>query len=117
MRKARSIQELTIERLAEMSRRHYHYNPTPFYEMTERQARGFAMRQAVTASASIPMTMDEMKLYAGAVYESIRYFNERDPRHADHMRFIKECEERQKEARRRQLEVIRESRHIGLEIL
>jgi len=67
------------------------YNPQPIHEMTEKQAWAFSMRQAIAASLTICMTDEELMLYAGGIYGSIRYFNERDTRHREHMAFLEEC--------------------------
>lgn len=89
MRKKQSIQSLTIEKLKALSVWRSGYNPKPFYKMTDEEVRAFAIRQALDASTSIRMTRDEIRLYAGAVYESILYFNRIDKRHEEYMKYLK----------------------------
>ena len=84
--------KLTAERIRDIRKRHTRYNPQPIHEMTDVQARAFAMRQAVMASATIDMTEEEMELYAGAIYGSIRRFNHQDRRHREHMAYIEACQ-------------------------
>ena len=94
MRKPVSTQSMTIElndirRNAQFFCREQ-YNPMPFHDSTDKQAWAFSMRQALSASLSIPMTDDELRLYAGSIYESIQYFNKRDQRHSDYMDFLRQ---------------------------
>jgi len=70
----------------------------PIHELTNKQAYEFAMRQALEASDSIRMSVEEIQQYAAAVYWSIRYFNDRDPKHKEYMRFVEECRRAREEA-------------------
>lgn len=73
------------------------YNPKPFYKMTDAEIRAFASRQAMAASHSIRMTVDEVERYAAGVYYSILFFNERDRRHADYMLYLEELRQSEKD--------------------
>lgn len=68
------------------------YIRKPCSKMTNEQAMAFASMQAESARETIPMTDEEAKMYAGAIYSSIRYFNDRDPEHAAYIRYLEECE-------------------------
>ena len=109
MRHPKSIIQLaaraTQEKIEAMRHRHYRYNPKPFYEMTDMQAKAFAARQAIVASGSMDMTEEEMELYAGAIYGSIKYFNDHDERHAEHMVYLQECASAEKDFRKLQREI------------
>ena len=76
------------------------YNPKPFWQMTDIAIRCFASRQARQAAKSAPMTDEEMELYAGSIYHSIRYFNKRDPRYEEYMQYLKERRAAVEESRR-----------------
>lgn len=78
---------------------------TKFYKMTDEELRFFAFRQAIGAAETTrfrtpdgtrSMNEDEVKEYAAAILSSITYFNKRDPRHAEEMRYRELCR-RQKE--------------------
>jgi len=82
-----------------------HYNPKPVWKMTDEEAYAFACRQAQEAADHIRtkdghMTEGDMQQYAAAVYQSILYFNKRDPRHKEHMRYLEELREKEKERER-----------------
>lgn len=76
-----------------------------FYEMTEEGLRSFAFRQAIGAAETTRfrthdgtrgMNENEVREYAAAILSSVAYFNKRDPRHAEEVRYRELCR-RQKE--------------------
>lgn len=67
------------------------YNPQPIYEMEKKDLRSFALRQARAAIKSCSLDADEYIHYAQAIYDSIRYFIQRDTSHANYMNYIEEC--------------------------
>lgn len=78
----------------------------PFYKMTEEEARSFAFRQAIGAAETTRfrthdgtrgMDEKEVREYAGALLSAISYFNKRDPRHAEEVRYCELCRKQNEE--------------------
>ena len=78
----------------------------PFYKMTDEKNRSFALRQAIGASETTRyrtedgirgMNEDEVKQYAAAILSSITYFNKRDPRYAEEVRYRELCRKQNEE--------------------
>lgn len=76
----------------------------PFYKMTDEEARSFAYRQALGAAETTcfrtddgtrGMTESDVRQYASAILSAIRYFNLRDPRHSEEMRYRELCKKQQ----------------------
>ena len=81
------------------------FNPKPVWKMTDQEAYAFACRQAQEAADHIRtttgrMTNADMEQYAAAVYQGIIYFNRRDPRHKEYMRYLEELREKEEERER-----------------
>jgi len=85
--------------------------------MSEEELRFFAFRQAIGATETTrfrtpdgtrSMNEDEIKEYAAAILSSITFFNKRDPRYAEEMRYRELCRQ-QKEER----DVADKQRHAG----
>lgn len=77
-----------------------HYVSKPLWKMTNEELIIFSNSQARDAERTTriiengkcrSMTQDEVRQYALSVYESVRYFNLRDQRHAEEMRYLEEC--------------------------
>lgn len=67
------------------------YNPQPISSMDYVEAKEFSCRQAKKAAKAMSLNSDEEKRYAMSVFESICYFNKRDERHHEIMRYRAEC--------------------------
>ena len=77
-----------------------------FYKMTDEELRFFAFRQAIGAAETTRfrtpdgtrgMNEDEIKEYAGAILSSITFFNKRDPRYAEEVRYRELCRQQKEE--------------------
>lgn len=94
------------------------FNPKPTWKMTDEEAYAFACRQAQEAADHIRtkdghMTEGDVQKYAAAVYQSILYFNKRDPRHKDHMRYLEELRENEEERKKAALLVQLEAKILA----
>ena len=102
-KKPRSIIESCVEAVSEPKKpfvMKLTFNPKPTWRMTDEEVYAFARRQALDASDTIRtnegrMTQDEMQQYAAAIYDSIIWFNRKDRRHAEHMRYLAELKKKE----------------------